>query len=279
MANKRNYQKELDAKIAGLHGEVPTLLLHSCCAPCSSYVLEYLSQYFSITLFYYNPNIYPPTEYEHRVEEQQRLIHSLPAVHPISFCHGPYDSDRFYELTRGMENVPEGGERCFVCYEIRLREAAEMAKQLKLDYFTTTLSISPLKNAEKLNEIGERLAAEYGIPYLNSDFKKRGGYQRSIELSHEYGLYRQDYCGCVFPAGNATHGWQHRKMATADVLFEVSGQKLRQDMLYELIFLKLVTANALCSRSFSCKGRSYFCHISHDTRKPAEPYVLRVSKE
>lgn len=112
MANKRNYQKELDAKIAGLHGEVPTLLLHSCCAPCSSYVLEYLSQYFSITLFYYNPNIYPPTEYEHRVEEQQRLIHSLPAVHPISFCPGPYDSDRFYELTRGMENVPEGGERC-----------------------------------------------------------------------------------------------------------------------------------------------------------------------
>ncbi len=268
MANKRNYQKELDAKIAGLHGEVPTLLLHSCCAPCSSYVLEYLSQYFSITLFYYNPNIYPPTEYEHRVEEQQRLIHSLPAVHPISFCPGPYDSDRFYELTRGMENVPEGGERCFVCYEMRLREAAEMAKQLKLDYFTTTLSISPLKNAEKLNEIGERLAAEYGIPYLNSDFKKRGGYQRSIELSHEYGLAR-----------NATHGWQHRKMATADVLFEVSGQKLRQDMLYELIFLKLVTANALCSRSFSCKGRSYFCHISHDTRKPAEPYVLRVSKE
>ena len=198
MANKRNYQKELDAKIAGLHGEVPTLLLHSCCAPCSSYVLEYLSQYFSITLFYYNPNIYPPTEYEHRVEEQQRLIHSLPAVHPISFCPGPYDSDRFYELTRGMENVPEGGERCFVCYEMRLREAAEMAKQLKLDYFTTTLSISPLKNAEKLNEIGERLAAGYGIPYLNSDFKKRGGYQRSIELSHEYGLYRQDYCGCVF---------------------------------------------------------------------------------
>ena len=178
-----------------------------------------------------------------------------------------------------MENVPEGGERCFVCYEMRLREAAEMAKQLKLDYFTTTLSISPLKNAEKLNEIGERLAAEYGIPYLNSDFKKRGGYQRSIELSHEYGLYRQDYCGCVFPAGNATHGWQHRKMKTADVLFEVPGQKLRQDMLYELIFLKLVTANALCSRSFSCKGRSYFCHISHDTRKPAEPYVLRVSKE
>ena len=279
MANKRNYQKELDAKIAGLHGEVPTLLLHSCCAPCSSYVLEYLSQYFSITLFYYNPNIYPPTEYEHRVEEQQRLIHSLPAVHPISFCPGPYDSNRFYKLTRGMENVPEGGERCFVCYEMRLREAAEMAKQLKLDYFTTTLSISPLKNAEKLNEIGERLAAEYGIPYLNSDFKKRGGYQRSIELSHEYGLYRQDYCGCVFSRRERDARVAAQENGKADVLFEVSGQKLRQDMLYELIFLKLVTANALCSRSFSCKGRSYLCHISHDTRKPAEPYVLRVSKE
>ena len=198
--NKRNYQKELDKLIDNIKKEekVPRLFLHSCCAPCSSYVLEYLSQYFSITLFYYNPNIYPPTEYEHRVEEQQRLIRSLPAVHPISFCPGPYDSDRFYKLTRGMENVPEGGERCFVCYEMRLREAAEMAKQLKLDYFTTTLSISPLKNADKLNEIGARLAAEYGIPYLNSDFKKRGGYQRSIELSHEYGLYRQDYCGCVF---------------------------------------------------------------------------------
>lgn len=198
MANKRNYQKELDATIAGLHGEVPTLLLHSCCAPCSSYVLEYLSQYFSITLFYYNPNIYPPAEYEHRVEEQQRLIRSLPAIHPISFCSGPYDFERFYAAAHGMEDLPEGRERCFACYELRLREAAEKAKALHLDYFTTTLSISPLKNAEKLNEIGERLAVEYGISYLNSDFKKKGGYQRSIELSHEYGLYRQDYCGCIF---------------------------------------------------------------------------------
>ena len=198
MANKRNYQKELDATIAGLHGEVPTLLLHSCCAPCSSYELEYLSQYFSITLFYYNPNIYPPAEYEHRVEEQQRLIRSLPAIHPISFCSGPYDFERFYAAARGMEDLPEGRERCFACYELRLREAAEKAKVLHLDYFTTTLSISPLKNAEKLNEIGERLAVEYGISYLNSDFKKKGGYQRSIELSHEYGLYRQDYCGCIF---------------------------------------------------------------------------------
>ena len=198
MPNRINYQLEMEKVLRTLDGTRPKLLLHACCAPCSSATLERLSAHFDLTILYYNPNIYPPTEYEHRVEEQQRLIHSLPAVHPISFCPGPYDSDRFYELTRGMENVPEGGERCFVCYEMRLREAAEMAKQLKLDYFTTTLSISPLKNAEKLNEIGERLAAEYGIPYLNSDFKKRGGYQRSIELSHEYGLYRQDYCGCVF---------------------------------------------------------------------------------
>ena len=198
MANKRNYQKELDAKIAGLHGEVPTLLLHSCCAPCSSYVLEYLSQYFSITLFYYNPNIYPPTEYEHRVEEQQRLIHSLPAVHPISFCPGPYDSDRFYELTRGMENVPEGGERCFKCYRLRMEEAARLAVEGGYDYFTTTLTISPLKNAAKLNEIGEELAGIYHVPHLPSDFKKKNGYKRSIELSREYDLYRQNYCGCVY---------------------------------------------------------------------------------
>jgi predicted adenine nucleotide alpha hydrolase (AANH) superfamily ATPase len=198
MANKRNYQKELDAKIAGLHGEVPTLLLHSCCAPCSSYVLEYLSQYFSITLFYYNPNIYPPTEYEHRVEEQQRLIHSLPAVHPISFCPGPYDSDRFYELTRGMENVPEGGERCFACYKLRMEAAAKYAAGHHFDFFTTTLSISPLKNAQKLNEIGEALAEKYGVPHLPSDFKKQEGYKRSIQLSADYNLYRQDFCGCVF---------------------------------------------------------------------------------
>ncbi|MDD7738760.1 MAG: epoxyqueuosine reductase QueH [Fusicatenibacter sp.] len=200
MANKRNYQKELEKTIASQKDFAPSLLLHSCCAPCSSYVLEYLSQYFRITLFYYNPNIYPPSEYDKRVEEQQRLIRELPARYPISFCQGVYDCDRFYDLTRGMENIPEGGERCFVCYEMRLREAAKKAQELQCDYFTTTLSISPLKNAEKLNEIGEKLALEYGVPYLNSDFKKKGGYQRSIELSRVYGLYRQDYCGCVFSA-------------------------------------------------------------------------------
>lgn len=198
--NKINYQKELDKVIEVLQrqGRVPRLLLHSCCAPCSSYVLEYLSRYFEITVFYYNPNIYPPEEFGKRVEEQKRLIAQLPAEHPISFLDGPYEPERFYEMARGLEQVPEGGERCFKCYRLRLSETAEMARAGKYDYFTTTLSISPLKNAEKLNEIGGQLAKDYGVDYLYSDFKKRNGYKRSTELSREYGLYRQDYCGCVF---------------------------------------------------------------------------------
>ena len=198
--NKINYQKELDKVIEVLQrqGRVPRLLLHSCCAPCSSYVLEYLSRYFEITVFYYNPNIYPPEEFGKRVEEQKRLIAQLPAEHPISFLDGPYEPERFYEMARGLDQVPEGGERCFKCYRLRLTETAEMARAGKYDYFTTTLSISPLKNAEKLNEIGGQLAKDYGVDYLYSDFKKRNGYKRSTELSREYGLYRQDYCGCVF---------------------------------------------------------------------------------
>lgn len=179
-------------------GRMPRLLLHSCCAPCSSYVLEYLSEYFSITVFYYNPNIYPPEEFGKRVEEQERLIRELPAKHPVSFLEGPYEPERFYEMAKGLEQIPEGGERCFRCYRLRLLETAQMARAGGFDYFTTTLSISPLKNAQKLNEIGARLAEEYGVPYLFSDFKKRNGYKRSTELSAEYGLYRQDYCGCVY---------------------------------------------------------------------------------
>ena len=179
-------------------GRTPRLLLHSCCAPCSSYVLEYLSEYFSITVFYYNPNIYPPEEFGKRVEEQERLIRELPAKHPVSFLEGPYEPERFYEMAKGLEQIPEGGERCFRCYRLRLLETAQMARAGGFDYFTTTLSISPLKNAQKLNEIGARLAEEYGVPYLFSDFKKRNGYKRSTELSAEYGLYRQDYCGCVY---------------------------------------------------------------------------------
>lgn len=195
-----NYQKVLENTIS-LHeknDEIPTLLLHSCCAPCSSYCLEYLSNYFRITVFYYNPNIYPEEEYAKRVIEQQRFIERLPVRYPIAFMEGNYDAARFYELAKGLEDVKEGGERCYRCYELRLRESAILAKKLGMDYFTTTLSISPLKNAQKLNEIGDRLSEEYGIRYLNSDFKKKNGYKRSVELSEEYGMYRQYYCGCVF---------------------------------------------------------------------------------
>lgn len=197
---KVNYQKELDKLILELKKEekVPRLLLHSCCAPCSSYVLEYLSQYFEVTVFYYNPNIYPESEYTKRVLEQQKLISEMRFKYPVTFIAGNYDSEKFYNMARGLEDVKEGGERCFKCYELRLREAAKIAKNGEYDFFTTTLSISPLKNAQKLNEIGMLLAEEYGIEYLLSDFKKKNGYKRSVELSEEYGLYRQDYCGCVF---------------------------------------------------------------------------------
>ncbi len=198
--NQRSYQKELEANI-DFHtsrGEVPALFLHSCCAPCSSYVLEYLSQYFQITVFYYNPNIYPEEEYVHRVKEQQQFIREFPTKHPVSFLEGTYDTGRFYQMAEGMEHLPEGGARCMACYELRLEETAKAARQLGADYFTTTLSISPMKNAQKLNEIGARLAQKYGIAWLYSDFKKKNGYLRSIQLSKEYGMYRQDYCGCVF---------------------------------------------------------------------------------
>lgn len=199
-----NYQKELDKTLEKLTKEerVPKLLLHSCCAPCSSYVLEYLSQYFEITVFYYNPNIYPESEYTKRIWEQQKLIDELPAKHPISFMAGPYDKERFYEMASGLEHVKEGGARCMKCYELRLREAAKIAKNAGFDYFTTTLSISPLKKAERLNEIGQRLGEEYEVEYLLSDFKEKNGYKRSIELSKIYGLYRQDYCGCEFSMEN-----------------------------------------------------------------------------
>ena len=163
--NKVNYQKILEQTIEKNEREnrVPTLLLHSCCAPCSSYCLEYLSNYFKITVFYYNPNIYPEEEYRKRVAEQQKFIEKLPVKYPIHFVEGAYEKERFYEMAKGLEDCPEGGERCFLCYELRLREAAGLAKKMQMDYFTTTLSISPLKNAEKLNEIGDALAEEYGI--------------------------------------------------------------------------------------------------------------------
>lgn len=196
----RNYQKELDNLIQTVSNEkiVPTLLLHSCCAPCSSYCLEYLSHYFHITIFYYNPNITEFSEYHKRVAEQKRLIKELSVMYPIQFLEGDYNPKQFLTLTKGFESLSEGGERCFLCYELRLREAAIIAKKNHFDYFTTTLSISPHKNAMKLNEIGERLSNEYKISYLPSDFKKKNGYKRSIELSKEHNLYRQNYCGCIF---------------------------------------------------------------------------------
>ncbi len=198
--NKINYQLQLDAIIADNQkaGRVPTLLMHSCCAPCSSYCLQYLAEYFHITILYYNPNISPKEEYEKRVSEQKRLLRELQVKYEVSFLEGNYDPDRFFEMAKGLEDVPEGGERCFHCYEMRQREAAVYAKEGGFDYFTTTLSVSPHKNAQKLNEIGLALEQEYGVRYLVSDFKKKGGYLRSIELSREYDLYRQNYCGCVY---------------------------------------------------------------------------------
>lgn len=198
--NKENYQRELDQIIDHLQKEekVPKLLMHSCCAPCSSYCLSYLAEYFHITIYYYNPNITEQAEYQKRVKEQQRLLGELPVKYPIAFVEGAYEPEVFLAMAKGMEQLPEGGERCFACYELRQRKAAEYAKEHHFDYFTTTLSVSPHKNAAKLNEIGLRLAQEYGIPYLVSDFKKKGGYLKSIELSAEYHLYRQDYCGCVY---------------------------------------------------------------------------------
>lgn len=203
-----NYQKELDKLLAQLEKEerVPSLLLHSCCAPCSSYVLEYLGQHFNITVFYYNPNIFPESEYTKRILEQQTLIGQMRVKYPVSFIAGSYDKDRFYEMAKGLEHVKEGGERCLKCYELRLRESAWIAKSGGFDYFTTTLSISPMKNAARLNEIGLRLQEEYGVNYLISDFKKKNGYKRSIELSKEYGLYRQDYCGCEFSVRGGKNG-------------------------------------------------------------------------
>ena len=230
--NQINYQKELEKLLRALEAEASSgvgrkkrLLLHACCAPCSSYVLEYLREKFDITVLYYNPNITDREEYEKRSAELSRLARQMneeglsgtapervdlspagavaekaPALPPgfILMEEGAWEPQLFFEAARGLEALPEGGERCFRCYELRLRETARLAALRGFDYFTTTLTTSPLKNAGKLNEIGERLAREYGVAFLPSDFKKKNGYKRSVELSEKYGLYRQDYCGCVF---------------------------------------------------------------------------------
>lgn len=203
MEQKNNYQRKLDELLKTLDG-TPRLLLHSCCAPCSSYCLEYLSQYFSITDLFYNPNIYPKAEFDKRAEELRRLIGEIPVKNPVTLIVDEYDPEEFFSAVKGLENCAEGGERCFVCYRLRLERAVKYAAENGFDYFCSTLSISPLKNARKLNEIGDELSGIYKVAHLPNDFKKKGGYLRSIELSREYGLYRQNYCGCVFskPSSN-----------------------------------------------------------------------------
>lgn len=196
--NKINYQKELDKIIEHNEGRKPTLLLHSCCAPCSSYTLEYITNYFDVTLFYFNPNISPQDEYIKRVNEVKRLIDEMPSCKDVKFIEGRYEPKEFFDSVRGLEDAPEGGERCLKCFELRLSEAAKIAKEIGAEYVTTTLTISPLKNADNLNRIGYQQAEKFKVKWLPSDFKKKNGYKRSIELSNEYNLFRQNYCGCVF---------------------------------------------------------------------------------
>lgn len=193
----KNYSVELENLIQNLTG-TPTLLLHSCCAPCSSYVLSYLAKYFKITVLYYNPNISPKEEYEKRKQEQIRLIHEMSFENEVDIMDCDYDNDQFEKLAKGLEDELEGGNRCFKCYRLRLEKTALLAAQKNYDYFGTTLTVSPYKNSQKLNEIGQELEQIYHIPYLYSDFKKKEGYKKSIEFSKIYHLYRQNYCGCVY---------------------------------------------------------------------------------
>ena len=198
--NKLNYQKELDRVIEANQrlGIVPRLLLHVCCAPCSSYCLEYLSNYFDITVYYYNPNISKKEEYEYRLSEEKRFISIKEFKYPVKLTESEYRPEDFFAAVKGLEKEPEGGARCKECFRLRLEASAKKAKEQGFDYFTTTLTISPLKNAALLNEIGAEMGVRYGVKWLYSDFKKKEGYKRSIELSKEFDLYRQNYCGCVF---------------------------------------------------------------------------------
>lgn len=197
---KRNYQRELDALIEKNQksGYIPSLYLHACCAPCSSYALEYLSKYFRITVVFYNPNITDEAEYEYRLSEEKRLISEMSFQNPVSLIEGEYNPDTFFELARGLEDAPERGARCLKCYEERLRYTAKLAKEQGADFFATTLTLSPLKNATAINNIGEKIAKDLKTPYLCTDFKKKGGYLRSIELSKIHNLYRQNFCGCIY---------------------------------------------------------------------------------
>lgn len=205
--NRRNYQRELDGILKQIKEEAcrKTLFLHCCCAPCSSYVLEYLSEYFDLILYFYNPNITEEKEYEKRKSELKRLVQENEYAYSIRFVDADYESGLFFQMAEGLEKEPECGRRCWKCYEMRLQKTAEMAGKERADYFCTTLSISPHKNADWLMQIGERLGEVYGTAYLPSDFKKKNGYKRSIELSKKFGLYRQEYCGCVYSREAAKH--------------------------------------------------------------------------
>ena len=192
-----NYQVVLDETIRNLDGK-KKLLLHACCAPCSSYVIEYLSEYFDITILYYNPNIDLEEEFNKRLSELQRFVSSFKTKNPVKIVSLGYLSDEYNSKIKGLENEKEGGLRCLECFRLRLLKSCLYAKENNFDYFTTTLTISPLKNSRILNQIGNELEKEYGMKYLYSDFKKKEGYKRSIILSREYNLYRQDYCGCKY---------------------------------------------------------------------------------
>lgn len=196
-----NYDNVFKDIIKNIKG-TPRVLLHSCCAPCSSQVLARLSDYFLVTVLYYNPNIEPFLEYEKRKEEQKRFIKSFPSKNQISFLDCDYENEKFKTMAKGLENIPEGGERCHKCYTLRIEKTAILAKENNFDYFCTTLSVSPFKNSRVLNEIGNMLEKKYDIKYLYSDFKKEDGYKKSIEYSKKYNLYRQNYCGCIYSKEN-----------------------------------------------------------------------------
>ncbi len=228
MNAKINYQKELEKLLENIPGDAH-LFLHSCCAPCSSYVISYLSNYLDITVFYYNPNITEREEYLKRAAEQKRLISEMPTPHKVDFIEGEYDDKIFFDAVKGFEDCREGGDRCKKCYRLRLDETARKASDLGYDYFSTTLTISPLKNAQAINEIGKELAEKYVVKWLPSDFKKNEGYKKSIELSKQYSLYRQDYCGCVFSKKQRTEENLYEKTLNSVTLFDGKIIKVKRD--------------------------------------------------
>lgn len=195
-----NYQKLLDLKLEEIKnsGITPTLLLHACCAPCSSYTLEYLSKYFKITIYYYNPNIHPKDEYTRRINELKKFLNEFKVENEVKLVEEQYNPTEYFEAIKGLENLGEKSKRCYECYKLRMEKACKYASENGFDYFTTTLSISPYKISDWINEIGETLQNKYDISYLYADFKKKNGYKRSLELSKKYNLYRQDYCGCIY---------------------------------------------------------------------------------